>query len=69
MMRLSLSFLALSLALSSEAFQIPRSLQYAKRDLSVLDDGVIFSGPNQDELFVAISIGDSVVPVQLDLDR
>lgn len=69
MTRLSLSFLALSLALSSQAFQIPRSLQYAKRDFNILDDGVIFSGPDQDELFIAISIGDSVVPVQLDLDR
>ena len=69
MARLSLSLLTLSLVLCSQAFKIPPSLQFAKRDFNVLEDGVLFSGPDENELFLAISIGDAVVPVQIDIER
>ncbi|KAH8107766.1 aspartic peptidase domain-containing protein [Cristinia sonorae] len=68
MTRISSSFFTLSLALFSQAFKLPASLQLARRDLDILDDGVLFSGPNQDDLFVAITVGESVVPVQLDIE-
>ena len=69
MARLSLSLFTLSLALSSQAFRIPESFQSAKRDFDLLNDGVLFSGPNQDDLFLVITIGEAVVPVQLDFGR
>lgn len=65
---LSVIFIALSVIVSSQAFNIPRDGHDDKK-INILDDGILFTGPKQQDILTAITIGGTVVPVVLDIEE